>query len=209
MFKNIVVGLLVAILVVVAWNPVIAPTARTIGRFLNGGWTAMTPPAIPTVTTPATPKGDNTEKVSEADAPAVDVKPACYGVVDGSVVPYGTKHEFAESRVNVVTGPAVVEWWDGQGGQGHEGMYYVALGETLTLPRGVRGGYWQIIASSAMTAEEGLGQLVASHAHLVAFAGKPQHNYAAAALAKALEGCDWGELEDLLVFLPEDADNLP
>lgn len=157
---------------------------------------------------------DEVEYECPAPAPiAPAVNDACYGNIDGSVVPYGGKVEFAASVVNTVEGPAVMEWWDGEGGAGHEGMFYVLEGQTLTLPRNVRGGYWQIVASSAMTAEEGLTQLIASHAHLVAFATKPQHDYVdvplpgenMSPLAKALETCDWAELEDLLVFLPEGA----
>lgn len=151
---------------------------------------------------------DGVEHPCPAPAPAPiapAVNDACYGVIDGSVVPYGSKVEFAASAVNTVEGPAVIEWWDGEGDAGHEGMFYVPQGQTLTLPRNVRGGYWQIVSSSAMTAEEGLAQLVRSHAHLVAFATKPQHAYATAALQEAYATCDWGNLEDLLVFLPEGA----
>lgn len=156
----------------------------------------------------AAPKADYMPKPT-APAAAAPIAPAvneaCYGVTDGSVVPYGGKVEFAASAVNTIKGPAVVEWWDGIGGQGHEGMYYVPEGKTLTLPRNVRGGYWSIVASSAMTSVEGLEVLIASHAHLVAFATKPQHSYATAALQAAYATCDWTGLETLMVYLPKGA----
>lgn len=187
-YKNAFRVLLVLVGLYGAWT--------TPGWFLYN-WTHPT-------ATPA-PKVDMPTPTAPVAPVAPAVNEACYGATDGSVVPYGGKVEFAASAVNTVKGPAVVEWWDGVGGQGHEGMYYIPEGKTLTLPRNVRGGYWSIVASSAMTAEKGLTQLMASHAHLVAFSQKPQHSYATAALQAAFATCDWTELETMMVYLPKGA----
>lgn len=141
------------------------------------------------------------EAKTEVPAPVADEN-ACYGVTDGSIVPFGQKVEFNPSTTNSVTGPAVVEWWDGAGGENHEGMWYVHEGQTQVFESGVRGGYWQIMSSSAMGAEDGLKHLIASHLHLVMYAQKPQHAYAAEELQVALDTCDWSSLTKLLLVLP-------
>lgn len=142
-------------------------------------------------------------KEPKTETPAIVAdENACYGVVDGSIVPYGDKVEFNPAISNSVTGPAVVEWWDGAGGEGHEGMWFVHEGQTQVFEVGVRGGYWQIISSSAMSAEDGLKHQIASHLHLVMYAQKPQHTYAVEELQVALDSCDWSSLTKLLVVLP-------
>lgn len=68
-FKGIVITLLVAMLLIVAWNPIIAPTGRAVGRFVGGGWAAMTAPEPTPAITVVIPNGATTNGDYIAAAP--------------------------------------------------------------------------------------------------------------------------------------------
>lgn len=125
---------------------------------------------------------------------------SCFGAIDGTTVAYGAKVEFDPAIVATIHGPAVMEWWNGATpAPENEGMFYVPAGQTVTLPLGMRGGQWPVVKDD----QGALATLVASHLHLRNFADKPQHAYAAQALAKALGAdCDWAPLTTLMVKLP-------
>ncbi|MFZ2202674.1 MAG: hypothetical protein WAV56_04785 [Microgenomates group bacterium] len=70
MFKNIAIALLVAILVIVAWNPVIAPAGRMIGRVASAAWNAAWNDETPAPAVVATPEDVKPPTVANDATPA-------------------------------------------------------------------------------------------------------------------------------------------
>lgn len=73
-----------------------------------------------------------------------------------------------------ITGPAVVEWWNqqGVGNFSYEGFFFLNEGETVTMPSGYVGSWWEIPAGN-----NAIHNLEVSFRHLLYYKDKPEHTY--------------------------------